>query len=209
MEPGDAAEGRRPAGGRIGRRKGAPSTPVRLADLPKPLRRKALLRSAAIIGLSWALIFGAFFVLPIGHESGLRAVLRIGAVVALIVALLAWQIQRISKAELPELRAAETLGVVIAVFLVAFSAIYLSLSHHAPWNFTQRLDQVRALYFTVSVFSTVGFGDITPRTDPARMIVSAQMLLDLALIGAGVRLILNVAKSSFDSAEGTAVGDES
>jgi voltage-gated potassium channel len=98
-------------------------------------------------------------------------------------------------AELPELRAVEALGIVIAVFLVAFSAIYLSMSHEAAKTFTERLDHTKALYFTISIFSTVGFGDITPRTDSARLIVSAQMLLDLAIIGAGVRLLLNAARS--------------
>ena len=34
-----------------------------------------------------------------------------------------------------------------------------------------------------TVLSTVGFGDITPRTDPTRVMVSIQMLLDLVLIG--------------------------
>ena len=168
-----------------------------------------MLRSAAIIFLSWALILGAFFVLPIGHESGLRVVIRLGVVISLIGALLAWQIRRISVAELPELRAAEALGIVVAALLVAYSAIYLSLSHDAASNFSQRLDQPRALCFTITVFSTVGFGDITPRTDPARLIVATQMLLDLALIGACVRLILNVAKSSFDSAERSMASDES
>ena len=95
------------------------------------------------------------------------------------------------------------------MFLVAFSAIYLALSHENAGTFTQHLTHARALYFTITIFSTVGFGDITPRTDAARLVVSAQMLLDLALIGAGVRLILNVAKSSFDTAEGSAAGESS
>jgi voltage-gated potassium channel len=167
MDPGDDAETPRPAGIRVGRRQRPPSKPVRLAELPKPQRRLAMLRSGAIIALAWVVLLGAFFVLPIGHESGLRQVVRIGADIALIGALIAWQIRRISASELPELRAVEALGIVVAVFLVAFSAIYLSMSIKGPANFTQRLDQVRALYFTITVFSTVGFGDITPRTDPA------------------------------------------
>ncbi len=68
------------------------------------------------------------------------------------------------------------------------------MSHNSR-AFTESLDQTRALYFTVSVFSTVGFGDITPWTDTARLIVSAQMLLDLVVIGAGVRLIFSAARS--------------
>ncbi len=155
----------------------------------------AILRSAAIITLSSIFILGAFFALPIGHESGLRALLRLGADVALVGAVFAWQIRRIAVAELPELRAVEALGVVVVLFLVAFSAIYLAMSHQAASTFTQPLDHIRALYFTITIFSTVGFGDITPRTDAARLVVSAQMLLDLAIIGIVVRLLLNAAKS--------------
>ncbi len=184
-----------------------PATAISLSDLDPSLRRAAMLRSAAIIGLSWVLIYGAYFVLPIGRESGLRAVVRLAVDIALIGAVLAWQVKRISVAELPELRAVEALGVVIAVFLVAFSAIYLSLSHEEPGTFTQQLSHAKALYFTITIFSTVGFGDITPRTDASRLIVSAQMLLDLAIIGVVVRLLFNAAKSRVAPADGPATGE--
>jgi voltage-gated potassium channel len=188
------------APGRRRRGNAAPVAPVRLAELEKHQRRLAVLHSGAIITLSATLILGAFFALPIGHESGLRALLRAGADIALVGAVFAWQIRRISVAELPELRAVEALGIVVALFLVAFSAIYLAMSHQTASTFSQPLDHVRALYFTITVFSTVGFGDITPRTDPARLVVSAQMLLDLAIIGIVVRLLLNAAKSRITSA---------
>jgi hypothetical protein len=41
----------------------------------------------------------------------------------------------------------------------------------------------------------VGFGDITPRTDAARLVVTSQMLLDLLIIGVVVRMIFTAAKS--------------
>ena len=173
----------------------SPSTPLRLTDLDPASRRRAMLRCGVTIGLCWIVFIGAFYVVPIGHESSLRAFVRLGVDVALIAAVFAWQIRRISVAELPELRAIEALGIVVVLFLVAFSGIYLGMSHESPLTFTQRLDQTKALYFTISIFSTVGFGDITPRTDPARLVVSAQMLLDLAIIGAAVRLIFNAARS--------------
>jgi hypothetical protein len=154
-----------------------------------------MFRCGATVVLCWVFLIGAFYVLPIGHESSLRAGVRVGVDVALVGAVFAWQIRRISVAALPELRAIEALGIVIALFLVLFSSVYLAMSHESGVTFTQRLDQTRALYFTVSVFSTVGFGDITPRTDSARLVVAAQMLLDLAIIGAAVRLLFNAAKS--------------
>jgi len=178
----------------LGRARPEAATPLRLADLDAGQRRRAIARCVATIVVVWVVIVGAYYVLPIARESELRGVLRVGADVALIAAVFTWQVRRISRAELPELRAVEALGIVIALFLVLFSGIYLALSHNQH-AFTNNLDQTRALYFTISVFSTVGFGDITPRTDTARLVVSAQMLLDLVVIGAVVRLIFNAARS--------------
>jgi voltage-gated potassium channel len=205
MEPGDSPTGSSQRAW-LSRTPRVASEPLRLADLPPAVRRRAVLRCGATVVLSWVLLIGAFYVVPIGHESGLRTFVRLGADVAVVAAVFAWQIRRISVAALPELRAIEALGIVIALFLVLFSGIYLALSHQSPFTFTQRLDQTRALYFTISVFSTVGFGDITPRTDAARLVVSAQMLLDLAIIGAVVRLIFNAARSRITP---TAAGGES
>ncbi|MGP7997588.1 MAG: potassium channel family protein, partial [Streptosporangiaceae bacterium] len=51
-----------------------------------------------------------------------------------------------------------------------------------------------ALYFAVTVFSTVGFGDITPKSEAARVVLIVQMLGDLALHGAGVRVLLGAVR---------------
>ncbi len=179
------------------------SDPVRLADLTPAARRRSIALTGVTIVLSWVFIFGAYFVLPIGRESGFRAGVRLAVDIALVGAILSWQLRRISRAMLPELRAFEALGIVIAVFLVAFSSIYLAMSHEAVKTFTRPLDHVQALYFTVTVFSTVGFGDITPRFDTARLVVSAQMLLDLAIIGAVVRLLFSAARNRVTPTNGT------
>jgi hypothetical protein len=198
--PPDGLEGsRRPAP--------TPASPLRLADLDRGPRRRALFQSAARITLAWVMILGAFYVLPFDHLSTPRSVLRLTAVVVLVLAVFFWQIRRITTAKLPELRAVEALGIIIGVFLVGSSVIYLSMSHNAPSTFSQALDHTRALYFTISVFSTVGFGDITPRTDTARLIVAAQMLLDLVIIGVVIRLIFNAARSRVQPARAPAPGD--
>lgn len=46
----------------------------------------------------------------------------------------------------------------------------------------------------VSVFSGVGFGDIVPRSQPARLVVTTQMLCDLALLGAAARFVLDAVR---------------
>ena len=167
----------------------------RLSDLDPGARRRALVRSGVIIVGALALLLAVLYLLPFNHFSSDGSIFRLGAVIALVAAVFILQVRRITHAELPELRAVEALGIVIGVFLVGFSIVYLSMSRNNVLTFTQPLDPTKALYFTISVFSTVGFGDITPRTDPARLVVAAQMLLDLAIIGIVVRMIFTAAKS--------------
>jgi voltage-gated potassium channel len=52
------------------------------------------------------------------------------------------------------------------------------------------LTRTDALYFTVTVFTTVGFGDIVATTQVARLVVTVQMILDLVVLGLGVRVFL-------------------
>jgi len=174
-------------------------TPRRLSELERSERRRAWLRTGAVLTLAWVVLIGVYYLIPDGllpdRHSGVAAVLRLGAGIALFVAILVTQARRITGAELPELRAVEALGVVIPLFLVVFATVYLSMTKGSPGMFSEQLNHTRALYFAVTVFSTVGFGDITPKTDLAMIIVSVQMLLDLVIIGAVVRLLLNAAQA--------------
>lgn len=52
------------------------------------------------------------------------------------------------------------------------------------------------LYFTVTVFSTVGFGDITAASQSARLVVTVQMLLDLLALGLVVRAFVSAVQAA-------------
>jgi hypothetical protein len=51
---------------------------------------------------------------------------------------------------------------------------------------------ISSLYFTVVVFASVGLGDIFPRTDGARLVVMAQVILDLIFIALVAHLLIGV-----------------
>ena len=159
-----------------------------------------MVRSGLTIALCWVLLVGAYFLLPIGHESSLRAFVRLGADVALIAAIFAWQIRRISSPSSPSCAPSRP-SASWSCCSSSCSPASTSACRTRTFTFTQKLDQTKALYFTITIFSTVGFGDITPQTDAARLVVSAQMLLDLAIIGAAVRLIFNAARSRITPSE--------
>ena len=68
-----------------------------------------------------------------------------------------------------------------------------------PDSFTQPMNKVAGVYFSVTVLATVGFGDISPVTDTARILVTVQMVLDLVLIGAAVKLLGASARRAVDA----------
>ena len=53
---------------------------------------------------------------------------------------------------------------------------------------SESLSRTDALYFSVTIVTTVGFGDITAKTEVARLLVAAQMFGDLILLGLGLKL---------------------
>lgn len=150
-----------------------------------------LVRSAVSI----AVIIGLYYLVPLGGGSADARTLTgvaIGAVVFAVV--MARQVKRILKADLPELRAIESLAVVLPLFLVVCAWTYVTLSHLNAASFSEQLDRSSGLYFTIITFGTVGFGDITPRSDLARLLVSVQVLVDLGFLAVVVRIFLNAAK---------------
>jgi hypothetical protein len=142
-----------------------------------------------------AVLLAAYYLLPIEHRAHQSVALRLGVALAFFVAVLVNEIRLISSHDRPMLRAAVAMATVIPLFLVLFAWIYLTMSHADPSAFSGALTRSgsltrsSALYFTVTVFSTVGFGDITPKTDVARLVVTVQMLADLAVIAVVIRLI--------------------
>src|SRR5262249_30796694 len=109
-------------------------------------------------------------------------------------AALAFQVRKIVNDPAPRLRAIETLGIAVPSFIVIFAVAYVALAQSNPASFSQPMSRLTAVYFTVTVLSTVGFGDVVARTDAARVFVTVQMLLDLILIGVVVKVILGATR---------------
>jgi hypothetical protein len=160
-----------------------------------PARRRILVARALIRAFGTAAVLVAlYYVLPFDHISSAETavVLAIGLLGA--VALVTWEVRTILTSEFPALRAIEALGLTVPVFLLLFATVYYLLYRNLSSSFTQPLSRTDAIYFTVVTFSTVGYGDITAKSEAARLVVTVQILLDLVVLGLGVRVLLGAVR---------------
>ena len=146
------------------------------------------------VTVSVTVLLAVYYLVPTkssGEDSDLPWLILELVIFGVVVAI---QVPAIVKAKYPKLRAVEALAVTVPLFLLIFSRIYLSNSLTDPAAFTLPLDHTTALYFTVTVFATVGFGDIVAQTNGMRLLVTLQMLLDLAVLGLVIRLLTSAAQ---------------
>jgi hypothetical protein len=144
--------------------------------------------------LSASALLALYYILPTDRHVDAATSIYIGVGLLVVLAISAWQVSAIVRSDYPTLRGIEALAVIVPAFLIIFAGAYHGMAEGQPASFSESLSKTDALYFTITVFSTVGFGDITPRTDAARIVVSGQMLADLAILGAGLRVLLEAVK---------------
>ena len=165
-------------------------TSAGLQDLP-PARRRRLIAGAVLRAvLVAAVLVVSYYVLPLDRSWDSYTAVRLLVGLLLVAGVVAWGVRTIAGARYPGVRAAEALALVLPFFLLLFASTYFVLERNSAASFTQPLTRTDALYFTVTVFTTVGFGDIAARSETARVVLIVQMLGDLVLLGAGVRVLL-------------------
>jgi voltage-gated potassium channel len=169
-------------------------SPTSLEDLDRRQRQRVIARTAFRILISVVLLFTLYGVLPVADRTGLGTLLELLVGLIIFSAVLGWQVLKIMGAEHPELRAAEALALAVPIVLIVFAFTYLSLSKAYPASFSEKLNHVKSVYFVITVISTVGFGDITPKTDVAMILVSFQIMLDLVLLVGIVRAVFFAAQ---------------
>ena len=171
----------------------------RITDLGKVELRRAIALTIARSILLFSAVIYLYYVFPFGGgtmNSTAWIRLAVGFIFfALTVFLIA---RKVWNSEHPQLRAVEALAVAFPRFICVYAGVYLGVSHQNPAAFSEALTHTSSLYFTVVTFGTVGFGDIRPVTDLARLIVTSQILVDLLFIAFVVRGIFEISKRALN-----------
>jgi voltage-gated potassium channel len=175
-------------------------------ELPPAKRRRLIYGATGRALLTAIVLVVVYYVVPDRSWNGHTA-LRILVGLLVCAGITVWQVKTISGSRYPGVKAAQALGLILPLYLLVFASTYYVMEGVSAANFNLPLTKTDALYFTVTVFSTVGFGDIVPQSEPARVVLIVQMLGDLAVLGAGVRILLGAVRRGRQRRTGTGDAD--
>ena len=158
-------------------------------------------RRLVAIGLLRALaatvmVVAAYYLLPLDKLAGISLGIALAVGLLALTAVVAHQVRAIIRHRHSGIRAIEALAITVPVFLLLFAATYFMMEQSNPDNFNvDSFTRTDSLYFTVTVFATVGFGDITATSQVARVAVIAQMILDLLVLGLVVKVFVGAVET--------------
>jgi voltage-gated potassium channel len=138
------------------------------------------------------LTFG-YYLLPLRAPWGdtVSAGRLAGSLIAwVLLAFLARAESRRSRAKLPrEYHRVQQLLSALYMLVLSFALLYVVTATAAPEQFAGLANRSDALYFSVTIMATVGFGDVHAVGTPARLMVTAQMLFNLIYLGTALRVL--------------------
>jgi len=146
-----------------------------------------LLRALAIT----VVLLAGYYLLPLERLSSVPMWLTLAVGLLALAAVATLQVRAVIRARHPALKAVEALATTAPLFLLLFAAAYVLMAAADASNFNvETLTRTDSIYFTITIFATVGFGDITAASEAARILVTAKMILDLIVLGLGIRILV-------------------
>ncbi len=157
---------------------------------PDRAQRRRVLRRGLIRSLtSVVFLVALYYVSPLDRLKDVPVWISLSVALLILIGVIILQVREVTRNRFPGLYAVEALAITAPLFLILFASAYLVLAQSDPAGFsTPQLTRTDTLYFTLTVFSTVGFGDITATSQSTRVLVMAQMILDLVVLGLGVQV---------------------
>ena len=162
--------------------------------MARPLSSDPLVRMLGHTTVALVLSTLAYYVVPLrlGRDIGAPTVGRLlVAIVALALLGLLFRTttRRSRRAQERRYYRIQWLLTALYALVLAFALAYAVLAAHAPDQFAGMEDRTDALYFSVTLVATVGFGDIHPTGTAAQLLAIAHMVFNLIYLGTAIRML--------------------
>jgi cell division protein FtsW (lipid II flippase) len=168
-----------------------PNPSEQFRNLPPRERRRYLIATLLRAVISTGLVLAVYFVLPFDNFAQSAFWLTLALSLLVVALLVVVEVRAVLRAQRPGGRAVQAIAIALPAFVTVFAIAYFMLSHSAPSNFNDPdLTKVDSLYFTMTVLTTVGFGDIVATSQFARAVVIVQEALDLIVVGLVIRVFV-------------------
>lgn len=149
-------------------------------------RRSGLPVRGWVVGTTCAAVMTlGYFLVPLEHFGTGRPLLSWAVFIALLAAvalLLLVQIRDVITDD-PRARPGIVIPLLVCLTVVVFAGAYHVLARH-PGEFSGLSTRTDALYFTVVTLATVGYGDIVPTGQSARVVTMVQILYTFVFLTA-------------------------
>jgi len=147
-------------------------------------------------------LLALYYLAPLDGPLDIRTLIGFALGLVAFALVMIWQVRAIASSDAPRLRTVRAVVIGVSTLLVVFAATYSVISNSRPDSFSEPLSRTDALYFTVTVFATVGFGDIAPRSDLARIITMIQMIIGLITVGLLAKIVFAAMQKALHRQEG-------
>ncbi len=160
-------------------------------DELSPAARKRMLTAALLRAVASATVLVVvYYLLPLDRPLDAGTWLEFGLGLVVFAVVIAYHTRAIIASDVPHLRVIQAVATGLPMLLLVFAAIYVVVGRDDPDSFSEVLSRTDALYFTLTVFATVGFGDIAPHSEMARILTMLQMIMDLFAVGVIAKILL-------------------
>jgi voltage-gated potassium channel len=148
------------------------------------------LRTVAML----VLLLVAYYQAPLDRPLTIGSALLFIGLLLFLAFVVVVEVRGIVASPRPLLRAVRLLTLGLPLFLCVFASTYCTIDAHQSDAFSEPLSRTDGLYFTVTTFTTVGYGDISPTTELARIVVTVQMLVGLLIVAIVAKVVLGAVR---------------
>lgn len=159
----------------------------------RTLREDPLSRMLGHTTVVLVLLTSAYYLYPLRFdrtidESWGRLVASFVAT-GVVVAIIARSLARTARERTIPYSRLQLLLSALYILVLLFAALYAQIESLMPGQFVGIEDSTDALYFSVTVMATVGFGDVHPEGTTAKLVVTSHMLFNLIYLGTALRVL--------------------